>query len=179
MAEINTDTSNKKRRSGSRLLNHRSTRVDLTPMVDLGFLLLSFFVFTSAMSETKAMDLYEPHNDGFTKVKASASLTILLGRDHRLYYYPGILADQDQSSQIGKTNFRDIRSLILQLKKNTDPSYLMYLVKSSRKSTFGDNINLLDEMIICDIAPGHYAEVDMTEGEEDEIMKISLSPTEN
>ena len=62
MAEITASNSEKRKGSFSKSHNRRSTRVDLTPMVDLGFLLITFFVFTTSMAEPKAMDLIDAHD---------------------------------------------------------------------------------------------------------------------
>ncbi len=92
-------------------------------------------------------------------------MTIILGENHQLYYYYGKLDEHGDASQISKTNFKQIRSLILNKKNTTETRYLMYIIKAAKLSTFGDAITLLDEMAICDIKPGHYAEVDITEVE--------------
>ncbi len=166
MAEINSTTTNKKKRSFSTSTNRRSTRVDLTPMVDLGFLLLTFFVFTSAMSEAKTMDLLQPMDGDEKPIIASAAMTIIMTRDHKLLYYYGILEDKTARFQVKQTGFKEIRSLIMQKKQTTDSSYLMYIIKGDKNASFGDNVNLLDEMLICNIPAGHYAEVDLTKTEE-------------
>jgi biopolymer transport protein ExbD len=170
MAELTPSGSRKNKSSFSKSINHRSTKVDLTPMVDLGFLLITFFVFTTSMAEPKAMDLLETREGPATPIKNSAAMTIITGKNHKMFYYFGALDSNGPFSQIKKTDSKNLRSLIMDMKRKTDPDFLMYLVKPGEASTFGDMINLLDEMAICQVTSGHYAEVDITK-EETAIMK--------
>ncbi len=165
MAEVNTITKSKSRKSFSNIKTNRSTRVDLTPMVDLGFLLITFFVFTTSMTTHKTMDLIETHDGDPKQIKNSSAMTIILSKNHELYYYYGSLKANNNSEGIKKSNFMEIRNLIVGMKNKTDSNYLMFLIKPAPESTFGDTIDLLDEMSICDISAGHYAEVDITKEE--------------
>ena len=162
MAEINSSQSNKRKGSFSKSSNRRSTRVDLTAMVDLGFLLITFFVFTTSITQPKAMDLIETKDGDARPVKQSGAMTIILTGNHEIYYYYGILNEKTFQVPI-KTDFKNIRSLIVNKKRQTDPGDLMFIIKADKNSTFGDNIDLLDEMAICNVPGGHYAEVDISE----------------
>ena len=100
-------------------------------------------------------------------------MTILLGKNDQVYYYFGQLEVDKLSEQFKSTTFKQIRELIVAKKKSTPIDNLMYIIKSDKKSTFKNAIDILDEMSICAIPPGHYAEVDMTPTEE-----ILISKTE-
>lgn len=169
MAEIDTSSGGgHKKGPGVKKSKKLSTRVDLTPMVDLGFLLITFFVFTTTMSQATAMNMNEPKDDSTQqlKVKNSGAMTILLGRNDQVYYYYGQLEIDKLSEQFKSTNFKDIRQLIVDKKKSTPIGDLMYIIKSDKASTFKNAIDILDEMSISAIPPGHYAEVDMAPAEE-------------
>jgi biopolymer transport protein ExbD len=144
-----------------------STRVDLTPMVDLGFLLITFFVFTTTMSKPTAMSMNEPKDDpdNQLKVKNSGAMTILLGKGDQVYYYYGELVAETISEQFKSSSYKEMRDLITAKKKATPIGDLMYIIKADKEAKFKNAIDILDEMTICDVPPGHYAEVDITDTE--------------
>ena len=164
MAEIDTSGGSNKKGPGVKKSKKLSTRVDLTPMVDLGFLLITFFVFTTTMSQSTAMNMNEPKDDPDQqlKVKNSGAMTILLGKGNQVYYYFGQLEADKISEEFKSTSFKEIRKLILDKKKATPIDDLMYIIKSDSTSTFANSIDILDEMSISAVPPGHYAEVDIT-----------------
>jgi biopolymer transport protein ExbD len=166
MAEMDTSSGGgHKKGPGVKKAKKQSTRVDLTPMVDLGFLLITFFVFTTTMSQPTAMNMNEPKDDpnNQLKVKNSGAMTLLLGKADQVYYYYGELTDPNK--QFKSSNFKDIRDLIANKKNNTPIGDLMYIIKADKEATFKNAIDILDEMTICNVPPGHYAEVDMSEAE--------------
>jgi biopolymer transport protein ExbD len=169
MAEMDTSSGGgHKKGPGVKKGKKMSTRVDLTPMVDLGFLLITFFFFTTTMSQPTAMNMNEPKDDPDQqlKVKNSGAMTILLGKNDQVYYYMGELSPENASQQFKSSNFKDIRQVILDKKKATPIGDLMYIIKSDKDATFKNAIDILDEMTINTVPPGHYAEVDMAPSEE-------------
>jgi biopolymer transport protein ExbD len=102
MAEITTGNSKKGKHFGK--LNKKNTRVDLTAMVDLGFLLITFFVFTTTMSTATAMNLNMPNDKdstAFDPICKSCVLTVILGKNNTIYYYEG----QDNDAVYKTTNY--------------------------------------------------------------------------
>ena len=91
MAEIQSTTANEHQKG--KKLNKKSTRVDLTPMVDLGFLLLTFFVFTTTITKPTAMNLVTPNDKDTTvnnPVCETCALTVMLDKDDKIFYYEGM-----------------------------------------------------------------------------------------
>lgn len=138
-----------------------STRVDLTPMVDLGFLLITFFIFTTTMSQPTSMQLFLPKDtdkpEEQNKLKASGALTLLLGKNNVVYYYEGELLPD--GSNFKTTGFKDIRNIILDKKRSTDEKDFMVVIKPDNEATYKNTVDILDEMTINDVK--RYALVDI------------------
>jgi biopolymer transport protein ExbD len=116
MAELNTDKGSGKKGKPKKL----STRIDFTPMCDLGFLLITFFMLSTSMSKPQTMELSMPSKDKVTeeeqnKVKESTAVTILLGKDDMVYYYFGI-GSEEKAPEVKTTTYAPdgIRSILLQ-----------------------------------------------------------------
>lgn len=86
MAEIAEGNVNQK--GAKKRAKRQSTRMDMTPMVDLAFLLLTFFVLTSTFTKPKAMELIKPTEDG-EPGPVKDGLTFLLTKDNKVFYYTG------------------------------------------------------------------------------------------
>lgn len=121
MSEINTESKDSGKKGKPKKL---STRVDFTPMVDLGFLLITFFMLTTSMSKPQTMEISMPSKDKVkeeeqNKVKASTAVTIILGKSDKLYYYFGI-GTATQDPEVKETTFapNGIRSILLQRNQN-------------------------------------------------------------
>ena len=160
----------KKKGPGVKKSKKQSTRVDLTPMVDLGFLLITFFIFTTTMSQPTAMKLFLPKDvdkpDEQNKLKESAALTVMPSKADKVYYYEGL-----DPSKIQASDFKNIRDVILDKKRRTDPKDFMVIIKPTKDATYKNTVNILDEMTIdavkryalVDITPDEYKFVEATE----------------
>lgn len=166
MAEMDTSGGggHHKKGPGVKKAKKLSTRVDLTPMVDLGFLLITFFIFTTTMSQPTAMKLFLPKDveeKDQNKLKASGALTIMLAKDNNIFYYEGELAPD--GSNFKSSNFKDIRNVIINKKKSTDSKDFMVVIKPGPLSTYKNTVDMLDEMQINDVK--RYAMVDISDVE--------------
>lgn len=127
-----------------------STRVDMTPMVDLGFLLITFFIFSTTMSQPTAMKLIMPkdteNQDEQTKVKASGALTIMMGKGDGVYYYEG-----DDPTKIQNTDYKKIRDVIINKKKSTKPEDFVVVIKPNDEANYQNMVAILDEMSINEV----------------------------
>jgi len=140
-------------------------RVDMTPMVDLGFLLITFFVFTTTMSTPKATDLFMPKEADVIhspKLIDDLVLTLILDDNNRIYYYNGIFNDALNTNKIFETNYstyNGIGKIIRQKQKDIDASGkfadgrkgLMLLIKPTSKSSYKNVVDALDEAVINDV----------------------------
>jgi|SRR3954470_832108 biopolymer transport protein ExbD len=163
MAEMDTSSGGgHKKGPGVKKSKKLSTRVDLTPMVDLGFLLITFFIFTTTMSQPTAMKLFLPKDtdkpEEQNKVKASGALTLLLGKNDQIYYYEGELAPD--ASNFKTTSFKDIRKVIIDKKRATDEKDFVVVLKPDNDATYKNTVDILDEMTINDVK--RYAMVDIS-----------------
>ncbi|HEX8333652.1 MAG TPA: biopolymer transporter ExbD [Segetibacter sp.] len=165
MAEVTSIENQQKKRVGVAKSKKLSTRVDLTPMVDLGFLLLTFFIFTTTMSQPTAVKIVLPDDSGeSTRVKQSGALTILLGSNSSVYYYEGEL--QQGGTNIRTSSMSLIRETLISKKRSTtEERDFVVIIKPATTSVYKDLVNIVDEMTINDVK--RYALVDITLREEE------------
>lgn len=162
----------------------RILRIDMTPMVDLGFLLITFFVFTTSLSTPKAADLFMPKEGDPTNLPNSLALSVLLGDNNEVYYYQGDLKDAISSNQVFKTSFSTLQGIgkvirqkqsdIVASKKFTDGSKgLMLLIKPTSASVYKNVIDALDEIMINDVRK--YALVEPEKEELEYLKKLKVT----
>lgn len=178
MAELNTGESGGKKGSKKVRSKKSNSKVDLTAMVDLAFLLITFFMLTTSLSKPQSMDLGMPDKDDDTdqqdiKVADDRTMTILLGADNKLVAYTGqfttpLIAPKDYS--YGKSG---IRKFILKEEERLKSTYgdpksnknggIIVIIKASKKATYKNVVDILDEMAITKVPT--YAIVDIEKDE--------------
>jgi len=178
MAEL--DTSGGGKHKGGKIRSKKaSTRIDLTAMVDLAFLLITFFMLTTTLAKKKEMDLAMPDNSVKTSqlpVAASRSMTILLGSNNKIEWY---LGEPGKSAPTVDNYGKDgLRKALIENEKNVasthaaPDNFMIVLIKPSDKSTYENLVTALDEMSIAGIQS--YAIVKITQPEIDELKKQNL-----
>lgn len=122
MAEVNTgDDGGGKKKHGKARAKKSSTKIDMTPMVDLGFLLLTFFILTTTFNKPQAMEINMPVKDKDmtdeekNKVPADHTLNIILTDKNVVYWYFGVADPSKPLPSLTKTNYSQngIRKLLI------------------------------------------------------------------
>lgn len=161
MMTINTTSgysAKKETKTGVRRMMKDNLRIDMTPMVDLGFLLISFFVITTELSKPTTMDLFTPKDGKPMDLGISNALTILLHNDNTIWYYQGSWEEAEKNGLIVRTDFsgnNDLRKVITAKQKWLDiynkqegRNGLMLLVKPTPGATYKSIVDVLDEVSI-------------------------------
>ena len=182
MAEMNTNPSNSHQKSKRiRLSKKLSTRVDMTPIVDLGFLLITFFIFTTTLNENVVLAVQKPPSaQGGHPVPGSRTLTLILGKSDRIYWYMGVtdpggkrtpvvnitdysedglkkvLTNQDHEIRMsnGYTNPKML---------NYDSNGVIVIIKPLNESNYKNIVDVLDEMNSAKITTFSWAEVNASD----------------
>ncbi|MEO5591458.1 MAG: biopolymer transporter ExbD [Chitinophagaceae bacterium] len=182
MAEINSNAGHDRHKGGLRRSKKLSTKVDLTPMVDLGFLLITFFVFTTSMSQPKSMKLFLPAGDTeLMPAGSSTALTIIPVADNKIFYYHGDLTTALATNMYGTTTFsisNGIGDIIREKQKalSKNPKFkrddLLLIIKPSIDASYKNVVNALDEVLINVVK--HYAFVELDPFEKGTLAKLKV-----
>jgi biopolymer transport protein ExbD len=159
MAELNSSPQNGGGKHKRKKIN---ARVDLTAMVDLAFLLITFFIMTTTLAKPKAMDLVMPVGKEDEPVGASRTLTVCLGKDNKAIYFLGELKKPIVAPSVTNFGADGIRKAIIETNKKVHDKTgktMIVLIKPSDKSQYSNLVSTLDELAITGIQ--QYAIVDI------------------
>lgn len=167
MAEINS-TASHSRKPGARRSKKLSTRVDLTPMVDLGFLLITFFMVSTSWTRPRAALVNMPADGKPMNIGNNVSLTLVALPGDSIFYYNGELLQSLKEGSFGVTGYKQqggIGDIIRQKQLALDRSYkggrkeMMLMIKPAAASSYQNVVGLLDEALINDVK--RYALMDL------------------
>ena len=156
----------KKNKSNSKAV----LKIDMTPLVDLGFLLITFFIFTTTMAEPYKTDLYMPTDGGGTEVEKSNAVTILLSGNDSIFYYFGKLEEAISAKQVRVTNYNvssGIGAIIRHKQKllGNKKAEMLLMIKPAETSSYNNLMNALDEVMINNVKK--YTLMDISSEEKD------------
>jgi biopolymer transport protein ExbD len=165
MAELNTGDGGGKKGGGKVRSKKSNAKVDLTAMVDLAFLLITFFMLTTSLSKPQSMDLglpdkedkKEPQKD--IKVDQRRTMTIIMGDNNKIKWYHGLLEAPEAGGKptdavYGRNGLRkEILKRVVSVPQVTGDKDkgLIVIIKPSKKSTYRNLVDVLDEMAICKV----------------------------
>jgi biopolymer transport protein ExbD len=192
MAEIAQDGGGGHKKGAKVRSKKMSTRIDFTPMVDLGFLLITFFMLTTTLAKPQVMALVMPEKDikkeDIEPVKESKVLTLILGANDKVYWYEGITDAKLDSTNYAAEGLRKVildkmdkvksqfgQETFTRKKKNekgedieevhTDGSFINVIIKPTKEARYKNLVDALDEMAICKVR--YYVILDVSKLEED------------
>ncbi|WP_018621850.1 ExbD/TolR family protein [Spirosoma luteum] len=171
MAEINTGGGGGKHDGGKVRSKKASTRVDMTPMVDLGFLLITFFILATTLSKPSSMTLNVPDKtlkEETEPIKASNVMTVFLGKDNKAYYIFGKAANEEPELKTVGYGYEFRQALQENVKKVGSDKFVV-VIKPTKESTYKNMVDVLDEMAITKLK--RYALVDELTDAEKTLLK--------
>jgi biopolymer transport protein ExbD len=156
MAEVNNSA---QQSSGSVRRRGSSIKIDMTPMVDLGFLLITFFMLTAVLTKPSVLPIEKYSNEGDDigrkTIQEKKLMTLVLGENNKVYWFIGTT---DPRVEVTDFSVDGIRKILLS--KNAEVKDLYVFIKASEQSRYQNLVDILDEMTIADIK--HYSLMDVS-----------------
>jgi len=143
----------KKRRIGIRL--------DMTPLVDIAFLLLTFFMLTTVFSAPQTMEIALPPQNTKVEVAESNLLTLRVMENGSIYWNLGVETPQ-------KVEFKDLHKLLVD--RNAANPRLINVVKVDRKAKYHDMVDMMDELQLSNV--GRFSLAPMTDADLKAVAKV-------
>lgn len=137
-------------------------RIDMTPMVDVAFLLLTFFMLTTSMRRPQTMEINLPPEKAQVEVAESNLLTLRVKEDGAIYYNVGAEPPQ-------KVEFKDLGNLVRQ--KNQQNPRLITLIKVDRKGKYHYMVDIMDELNLANI--NRFSLAPMLDADKQILQKVS------
>lgn len=141
-----------KEQSGGQRSHKKLIRVDMTPMVDLGFLLITFFMFTTNFSKPNVMDVGLPaHNPGNpTEIDYKNQMTFILGKDGKVFYYQAEKKDLNDKSltEVSFDKFQVAKTIEAAKANAPKKENFTVIIKPADDSQYKTMVDMLDELAI-------------------------------
>ncbi|MGC8595062.1 MAG: ExbD/TolR family protein [Candidatus Kryptoniota bacterium] len=161
MAEVQTAEPRGKKKGKLHKKKRIAVRVDMTPMVDVMFLLLTFYMLTTAFSLPQTMEINLPPGDSKVEVAASNLMTLRVIPDGTIYWNIGTDLPQ-------KVSWQDFHKLIVE--KNQANPRLITLIKVDRKAKYHDMVDIIDQLNIANVT--RFSIAPMTDEDQKILAKV-------
>ncbi len=148
----------KKRKGAKRL----GIRIDMTPMVDIAFLLLTFFMLTTVFRAPQTMELNLPPSDVKVEIAESNLMTLRIMEDGTIFWNVGTETPQ-------RVEMKDLRKLLLEW--NQQNPKLVTLVKVDRKGKYFQMVDILDELQVANV--NRFSLAPLTDADRKEVAKVA------
>ena len=158
MAELNASEKTGRRRSVSRM----SPRIDLTAMVDLAFLLITFFMLATSLAKPRAMPLAMPAPGTPGGVPESSTVTICLGNNNQVLWYRGMADKPLSTPEIIDYSKNGLRHTLMETSKKVFKSTgknMMVIIKPSSHSVYANMVAAIDELNIAEVQSYAIADI--------------------
>jgi biopolymer transport protein ExbD len=169
MAEIQGGGGEGGKKGGKIRSKKSSTRIDMTPMVDLAFLLLTFFILTTTLSKPQTMEITMPEKpkpeDKQPEVNEKKVLTLVLGANDKVYWYVGITEPEAKKADFSKDGIRKVL-----IDKKAEIRDLIVLIKAMDEAKYKNMVDILDEITITNIQ--RFAIVDITSADKEIVRQV-------
>ncbi|MFA6456645.1 MAG: biopolymer transporter ExbD [Bacteroidota bacterium] len=150
MADVDLSQSKgKQKHKGKKKKKRIAVRIDMTPMVDVAFLLLTFFMLTTSMSKPQTMEINLPPADTKADVAESNLLTLRITDDFRIFWNVGTEKPVTVDGANKKERLINLGKL-LKDRSRANPK-LISLIKVDGKAKYIDMVDIMDELNINDI----------------------------
>jgi biopolymer transport protein ExbD len=156
-------------------------RVDLTAMVDLAFLLITFFMLTTSLAKPVAMDVAKPDETDVSSrlaLPASRTMTILLGKHNKVAWYMGEAGQSHPTiegyGQIRKSILAN-KNIVLTKNDHDPKKTLVVVIKPTTGATYKNFVDIMDELNITKITTAPAIDDDhITDAERDFMQQSRL-----
>lgn len=171
MAEVSQGGGGGGKKDGKVRSKKSSTKIDMTPMVDLAFLLLTFFMLTTTFNKPQTMEITMPEKpkeeDKLPEVNEKKVVTLILGANDKIYWYHGITDPKVEVTDFSPSGIRKVL-----LTQSSQIPGMILLIKPSPDSRYKNMVDILDEMNITNMQ--RYALVKITDTDKELVKESNL-----
>ena len=130
---------------GKKKKKRAGVRIDMTPMVDVAMLLLTFFMLTTVFNKPQTMELNLPPDSKVqVEVAATTLLTVRVAPNMEIYWNMG-----NEPTALKKITIKELRPLLKEKLRNIPK--LITLVQIDRDAKYNDMVDIIDELNLAEI----------------------------